>query len=594
MKNKIIFTAVLLFVQTLSIGAFAAQKPVLIVTGMAREVSIAEGEGIITVLSAASGQQLRDALNKFDFTAVRAVVSFGVAGGLHPSLKPGDLAIASKVVSDTNEWATSPEIMRALNSRFSGNAMPVKAVSVYAHDAAGKETNAQLRQRTGADLVDTESHVAAEFAAAHNLPFSVVRTVSDSADFTLPPAALIPLLPNGQPDVFAVLESLFENPEQFPDLVRLAANTEKAYRTLKKVRRVTDSNDFAGTPLDAPDFADQLGDRTGTPRLPASLAEKVAQFEFPPGHVSISKSGRIFMDAGFQDPQAKIRVIELKDGKQIPFPEEKYQAQFKSVHGTYVDQKDRLWILDHGNNGFSRKPRLFGYDINTGKEIENYEFPAKVAGLGSMLNDLVVDPARELIYISEPGPVFGNAGILVFDMKKRTSRRLLDRHPSVSAANYRIYVEGKPFTVIGLVHPKFGIDGLALDPTGTWLYYAAFNGGVLHRIPLTALADESLTKDQVAATLQKVADITMTDGIFVDDKQRVYLSDVEHSAVVRLNADGKLETIFKDPEFRWPTGFTPSPDGFLYFNCNAIHQVTLKSRRTIQGFGPYYLYRFRP
>ena len=211
-----------------------------------------------------------------------------------------------------------------------------------------------------------------------------------------------------------------------------------------------------------------------------------------------------------------------------------------------------------------------------------------------MVNDLIVDPVREKIYISEPGPVFGDAGIVVFDIKTRVSRRLLHRHPSVSAASYRIYVEGKPFTVLNMIHPKFGIDGIALDPTVTWLYYSAFNSGNLHRIPVSSLINETLTAEQVAATVKKVADITMTDGIYVDAQQRVYLSDVEHSAVVCLNADRKLETVLKDPEFRWPTGFAPSPDGWMYFNCNAIHQVTLKSRDEIKNLGPYYLYRFRP
>lgn len=593
MKNITwLFLPLLIFIQTQTANA-VDNRPVLVVTGMAKEVQIADGEGIITVFSAANGQQLRATLKQFDFTKVRAVVSFGVGGGLHPNLKPGDLTIATKVITETKEWPTSPEIMYALTSRFSGYAMPVKAVTAYAHDRVDTETNAELRTRTGADTVDTESHVAAEFAAAHNLPFAVIRAISDGADSKLPPAALIPLLPNGHPNIGAILKSIFEDPSQIGDLIRTATNAEKGFSTLRKVRRVTDSHDLAGAPLDAEDYADQLPDRTTKPTMPTNKAEKVAAFAFPPGHVGISKSGRIFMDAGFQDSQATIKVIELKNGQQVPFPEAKFQAQFKSVHGVTVDHADRLWVLDHRKNGFLGKPKLYGYDINTGKEIENYEFPAKIAGLGSMLNDVVVDPVREKLYISEPGPVFGNAGIIVFDIKTRTSRRLLDRHPSVSAANYRIYVEGQPFTVLGLVHPKFGIDGLAIDPTNTWLYYSAFNSGELHRIDLNTVNDAKLTAQQVASQVRKVANITMTDGIHVDAQQRVYMSDVEHSALVRLNTDGKLETLLKDPEFRWPTGFTASPDGYLYVSCNAIHQVTLKSRKKILDLGPYYLYRFK-
>lgn len=567
-------------------SAFAEQKPVLVVVGMATENKIVKGDGVVTVLSAGNGQQLRNELKKFDFSTVRAVVSFGIAGGLHPDLKPGNLVVATHVLADNVRRATSPEITAAIQTRLNYEGLTVRPMVFYGKDKVTTETNAEIRDRTKADVVDTESHIAAEFAEANNLPFGAVRAISDSVDFVLPPAALIPLLPNGEPDIGAVWESLFSQPWQFPLLIEVAFNTEKAYASLRKARIFFDEN--------APLPANRLVDRTTAPTQPASAAQKVAEFEFPPGHVTISKSGRVFMDALMSDKEAPYKVVELKDGKMVPFPSPALQKKYVAIHGVYVDHADRLWILDNGNRGFLHPPRLFGYDINTGKEIENYTFPYKVAGLGSMINDLVVDPTREKIYISETGPVFNNSAIVVFDIKKRTSRRLLDRHSSVSASKYHIFVEGKPFTVLGFIRPRFGIDGLALDATGKWLYYASFNSGILHRIPVNSLIDESLVKTQIESTVEKVANITMTDGIYVDAQQRVYLSDVEHSAVVRLNADGKLETILKHPEFRWPTGFVVSPDGWIYFTCNAIDQVTLRSRETVKDLGPYYMFRFRP
>ena len=344
-----------------------------------------------------------------------------------------------------------------------------------------------------------------------------------------------------------------------------------------------------------PALATRLEDRTTAPTRSVGEVETVAKFDTPPGHATISRGGRIFMDAGIFDPAATIRVFERQnDGKMLPFPSPEYQKKFKTIHGIYVDAHDRLWILDNGKYGFARAPRLFGYDIQTGREIENYSFPASVAGIGSMINDIVVDPVREMAFISDTSPIAGKSSIVVFDIKKHSSRRILRDHISVRAANNLIYVESKPFTVIGLFRPKFGIDGIALDPTFTWVYYAAFNRGELYRIPVAAAVDAALSEADLERSVEKVSDITMTDGILVDERHSVYLSDVEHSAVVRASADGRLETLFKDPRFRWPTGYTRAPDGWIYFTCNAIHQITLQSREKILELGPYFLFRFRP
>jgi sugar lactone lactonase YvrE len=164
----------------------------------------------------------------------------------------------------------------------------------------------------------------------------------------------------------------------------------------------------------------------------------------------------------------------------------------------------------------------------------------------------------------------------------------------LSATNYPIYVEDKPFTVMGAFQPKYGIDGIALDADNTWFYYSGFNRGILYRIPVSAAINERLGDAQVAKTIEKVADITMSDGMLFDHEGRYYLSDVEHSAVVRLWPNGKLETLYKNPKFRWPTGYAMAPDGRMYFTCTAINETVLKSRDEILKLGPYYLFSFRP
>src|SRR5579863_7101076 len=79
-------------------------RPVLIVTGLAEEARIAAGPGMAVICSSSDPQQLRALLTVFDPTTIRGVISFGVAGGLDPTLKSGDIVVATEVQAGDARW----------------------------------------------------------------------------------------------------------------------------------------------------------------------------------------------------------------------------------------------------------------------------------------------------------------------------------------------------------------------------------------------------------------------------------------------------------------------------------------------------------
>ena len=105
---------------------------------------------------------------------------------------------------------------------------------MYSTDASSKRA---LYAETSALAVDTESHVAAEIALAHGLPFAALRVVADAADRDLPPAATVALKPGGRVDVKAVLRSLAATPSQLPLLLRTAVDAQAAFAALRRGRR---------------------------------------------------------------------------------------------------------------------------------------------------------------------------------------------------------------------------------------------------------------------------------------------------------------------------------------------------------------------
>jgi adenosylhomocysteine nucleosidase len=161
-----------------------------------------------------------------------ALISFGLAGGLDPALRPGTLVVPATVTTQSAEYATESN----LTDMLGGPTHTLYAGTTLAITAAEK---AALRASTGADAIDLESGAVAEVAAAHSLPFAVLRAICDPGDSTLPQAAIIALSTTGSIMLWRVAGSLLRQPSQLPAMLRLAAAAAKARAALqRRVREI--------------------------------------------------------------------------------------------------------------------------------------------------------------------------------------------------------------------------------------------------------------------------------------------------------------------------------------------------------------------
>jgi sugar lactone lactonase YvrE len=87
---------------------------------------------------------------------------------------------------------------------------------------------------------------------------------------------------------------------------------------------------------------------------------------------------------------------------------------------------------------------------------------------------------------------------------------------------------------------------------------------------------------------------TVSDGIALDAQGRIYVTDPEHSALHRIDTEGVLQTLVRDPRLRWPDGLSVASDGSLYVSCSALHEVVLKSPIEIARTRPYHIFRLDP
>src|SRR5256885_11062072 len=99
-------------------------RPVLIVTGLVQEARIAAGPGMIVICSSSDPGQLRNLLATLDSSTFRGVISFGVAGGLDPALKSGDVVVANEVTAGDTPWLAGPAPNEELITNVALNRRP--------------------------------------------------------------------------------------------------------------------------------------------------------------------------------------------------------------------------------------------------------------------------------------------------------------------------------------------------------------------------------------------------------------------------------------------------------------------------------------
>lgn len=336
-------------------------------------------------------------------------------------------------------------------------------------------------------------------------------------------------------------------------------------------------------------------DVTGMPLLPDSALEVAAVSQEPIGNVAVSSTGRLFFTIHPESRPEGAKLLEWVDGKAVPYPSAEVQAKlFETVLGLTIDSKDRLWTIDHGNHG-TGTPRLLAFELSTGHLAHEFVFPPGVAPPGSFLQDLRVDVTGGTVFIADVGFWRRQPALIVYDVAGGRARRVLDGHPSVFPQDYIIHNPIKRMEFFGgLAALKAGVDGIAVDPSGEWVWFAAMNHDTMYRVRAADLKDASLAPGALEGRLQAVGRKPLNDGLSADTAGNVLITDVEHGAVLRMSPDGRLETLVKSPRIRWADALSHGPDGWLYLADSAIPHQMLQPKAHIAANAPYYIYRFKP
>ena len=215
-----------------------------VLTGLAVETRVltrtAAGQdgSLLVACAGANADRARQEAEGLAAAGAGMLLSFGLAGGLDPRLRPGDVILASGIVLPEGRVIdTDAAWRRSAFSRAQAAGIRVMegAVAGNRQILATPEDKKRLAERSGALAVDMESSVAAEVADRAGLPLLAIRAIADPAWRSLPSIALLPLRPDGRVEPRAMARCLVSRPGEWLQVLRLALDTGAGLAALRRV-----------------------------------------------------------------------------------------------------------------------------------------------------------------------------------------------------------------------------------------------------------------------------------------------------------------------------------------------------------------------
>jgi sugar lactone lactonase YvrE len=222
---------------------------------------------------------------------------------------------------------------------------------------------------------------------------------------------------------------------------------------------------------------------------------------------------------------------------------------------------------------------------------------SKASVEGSFLNDLAVDAVRRTAYVADPA-TGSDAGIIVVDLSSGEASRVLQGHSSVTPIETDLIIDGAPVRIRkddgSEFRPRVGINPIALDSAGEWLYYGPMHGYTMYRIRTDDLRDKSLSGTELGERVERWAGRPISDGISIDDLGNVYLGDLARNTIGVIGPDRRYRQLVSDHQLSWIDAFSYGPDGRLYAVANQLHRSAVLNGGVDETRPPYLVVRIRP
>lgn len=312
--------------------------------------------------------------------------------------------------------------------------------------------------------------------------------------------------------------------------------------------------------------------------------ELIFQLPLAPSGLTVMPDSEFVISVSFEE-KAQNRVIAVgKAGDSRPFPSTAVSQampgealQLDAVMGMQCTDNGVVWMLDNGRRS-ELPPKIVSWDTAHSRLQRVFHLAPPAVLPGSFLDDLVVDPERPCVYVGDSAGG-QDAALIVLDTGTGLARRVLQGHPSVvPVAGLDLSIDGQLLESKRLdgtvADPVGGVNPMALDKKGEWLYFGPLRSHKLYRVRAEHLRDASIPPEKLAGLVEEYAAKPLCAGITLDGKGNVYVSDLAAKSIGMIAASSKEYRILAtDPRFLWPDGLCFGVDGRLYFFTNAARAM---------------------
>ncbi|GLB51066.1 hypothetical protein NBRC110019_01050 [Neptunitalea chrysea] len=287
--------------------------------------------------------------------------------------------------------------------------------------------------------------------------------------------------------------------------------------------------------------------------------------------VTVTDAGRIFANFPRWRTGVNNSVIEVFENDiPKPYPSAEWNtweignpvsdSTFVAVQSV-VAKDSMLYVLDTRNPLFKSvidAPRVFVFNLHNNSLRDILILTEGSYKPKSYINDLRIDTKNNMIYFTDSA----QPGLVVYNLKTKESKRVLDGHFSTSSEVDFLTFHGEKQK--RTVHS----DGIALK--NDRLYYHALTGYSLFSVPVDSLINGSETGIEKSVT--KVATTGAPDGMIFDQQGNLYLANLEKDAIDYLTPKGELKTLLSGAQVKWADSFSIF-NGYLYYTNSRINEV---------------------
>lgn len=211
-----------------------------IVTGLASETDCLREigrSGLLAIRCAgADAHRARVLARELAEAGCVALASFGLAGGLDPALRSGDVVLADRMAGDDAILQTDGAWHARARILLKEEAGVTVGLLAGADATVGTpENKRRLHEKTGASAVDMESPAVAATARQFDLPFLAIRVIADTADGRVPAWLSGVIDEVGAVRTGAFCAGLLKRPGDLADIARLASANRRALASLRRV-----------------------------------------------------------------------------------------------------------------------------------------------------------------------------------------------------------------------------------------------------------------------------------------------------------------------------------------------------------------------